>query len=224
MHLTAWAVADLKSKRMQERSCSGAFPENYNVGWQHKCTEDWEYGCYLLPVTCVLRPILQASYKLPRGLDLAFHPQPRESPNDRVNVCTWTWYDIWNSYFGSDQSLGRFPASEGYISNLRPCTAMLCSQVAAACSPSASSSSASTRGSCCSETCFPKRMQRKRRIATEDFTLLVCWRFHKNLCGFQVQVGLRGHLFSQEAFRLTFLQPPNLWDFTLETKANVLYI
>ena len=49
--------------------------------------------------------------------------------------------------------------------------------------------------------------------------------FHKNLrCGFQLQVGLRGHLFSQEAFRLTFLQPPSFWDSTLETKANVLYI
>ena len=115
------------------------------------------------------------------------------------------------------------PASEGYTSNLRPCTAMLCAQVAAACSPSASSSSASTRGSCCSETCFPRKNATKE---THCFTLLhiACWRFHKNLCGFQLQVGLRGHLFSQEAFRLTFLQPPSFWDFTLETKANVLYI
>ena len=182
-------------------------------------------GVWMLPATCYLCPPPYLA-----GLIQAAKRSGSSVPSSAARVtkwpgdCTWTWYDIWNSYFGSGQSLGRFPASEGYISNLRPCTAMLCSRVAAACSPSASSSSASTRGSCCSETCFPKRMQRKRRIATEDFTLLVCWRFHKNLCGFQVQVGLRGHLFSQEAFRLTFLQPPNLWEFTLETKANVLYI
>ena len=127
----------------------------------------------MLPVTCVLRPILQASCKLPTGLDLGCHPQPQERSNDRVTVCTWTSYDIWNSYFGSGQSSGRFrqvraiPATYGLA--LR-CYALRSLQLAR---PQPPHLLHRPEAPVAAKHAFQEKMQRKKHIASHCYTLLV---------------------------------------------------